>query len=36
MTVVYHELLPESYLLILAPGHEGEPETGLAHWLRCA
>lgn len=36
MTVVYHELLPESYLLILAPGREGEPETGLAHWLKCA
>ncbi|MBO2012675.1 hypothetical protein [Hymenobacter negativus] len=36
MTVVYHELLPESYLLILAPGREGGPETGLAHWLKCA
>lgn len=36
MTVVYHELLPESYLLILAPGHEGRPETGLAYWLNRA
>ncbi|WP_046243430.1 hypothetical protein [Hymenobacter terrenus] len=36
MTVVYHELLPESYLLILAPGQAGEPEVALAHWLHCA
>ncbi len=37
MTLVYHELLPESYLLILAPGGEGdEREAGLAHWLQCA
>jgi anti-anti-sigma regulatory factor len=36
MTVVYHELLPDSYLLILAPGREHEPETGLAHWLKRA
>ncbi|GAB3573464.1 STAS domain-containing protein [Hymenobacter daeguensis] len=36
MTVVYHELLPESYLLILAPGRESRPETGLAYWLGCA
>jgi len=26
MTTVYHELLPESYLLILAPGQGDEPE----------
>jgi anti-anti-sigma regulatory factor len=36
MTVVYHELLPDSYLLILAPGHEGEGEVGLAYWLKRA
>ncbi|WP_210521998.1 hypothetical protein [Hymenobacter terricola] len=36
MTVVYHELLPDSYLLILAPGRPGGPEAALAHWLKCA
>lgn len=36
MHVVYHELLPESYLLILAPGRPGEPESVLARWLRRA
>ena len=38
MTVVYHELLPDSYLLILAPGRDGEPtlEIELVHWLNCA
>ncbi|MBF9141156.1 STAS domain-containing protein [Hymenobacter properus] len=36
MTVVYHELLPESYLLILAPSHAEEPEAALAHSLHCA
>ncbi|MDB5236062.1 MAG: hypothetical protein JWR44_3055 [Hymenobacter sp.] len=36
MTVVYHEILPESYLLILAPGQTGEREAALAHWLHCA
>lgn len=36
MTVVYHEQLPDSYLLILAPGRAGEPEEALAHWLNCA
>jgi anti-anti-sigma regulatory factor len=36
MTVVYHELLPNSYLLILAPGRTDEPEVALAHWLKCA
>jgi anti-anti-sigma regulatory factor len=36
MTVVYHELLPESYLLILAPGRTEEPEAALAHSLHCA
>ncbi len=36
MTIAYHELLPHSYLLILAPGANGEPETALDHWLKCA
>ncbi|UOQ96845.1 hypothetical protein MUN81_16540 [Hymenobacter sp. 5317J-9] len=36
MTVVYHELLPESYLLILAPSRSDEPEAALAHSLHCA
>lgn len=36
MHVIYHELLPESYLLILAPGRVGEPESVLARWLRRA
>lgn len=38
MNVAYHEALPDSYLLILAPGRENEtaPETALAHWLRHA
>lgn len=38
MTVVYPQLLPDSYLLILAPGRDGEsrPENELAHWLNCA
>ena len=36
MTAVYHELLPESYLLILAPGGGDDHEAGLAHWLKRA
>ena len=36
MTVIYHEMLPESYLLILAPGRVGEREIALAHWLHHA
>lgn len=36
MHVVYHELLPESYLLILAPGRPGQPESMLARCLRRA
>ena len=36
MTSVYHELLPESYLIILAPGQVGELESALAHQLKCA
>ncbi|MBF9221133.1 STAS domain-containing protein [Hymenobacter ruricola] len=36
MTVVYHELLPDSYLLILAPSRADEPEAALAHSLHCA
>ena len=36
MNVVYHELLPESYLLILAPGNSDGSEESLAHWLNRA
>ena len=36
MTSVYHELLPESYLLILAPGQAGKTEAALANSLHCA
>jgi anti-anti-sigma regulatory factor len=36
MTVVYHEVLPESYLLILAPGRVNEPEVALAEELHRA
>ena len=36
MTTVFHELLPESYLLILAPGSEAPSEMALARQLRCA
>ncbi|GAC1376879.1 MAG: hypothetical protein NVS3B25_04060 [Hymenobacter sp.] len=36
MTAVYHEMLAESFLLILAPGQAGDSEAALAHWLRCA
>ena len=36
MTVVYHELLPESYLLILAPSRTDDSEAALAHSLHCA
>ena len=36
MTIVYHELLPESYLLILVPGGAGGPEAALANSLHCA
>lgn len=36
MTTVFHELLPESYLIILAPGPETPSELALAHRLRCA
>ncbi|WP_201980717.1 STAS domain-containing protein [Hymenobacter rubidus] len=36
MTTVYHELLPESYLLILAPSPSNAPEAALAHSLHCA
>ncbi|GAA3962549.1 hypothetical protein [Hymenobacter antarcticus] len=36
MSVVYHELLPESYLIILAPTQQGQLETALAHQLKCA
>jgi anti-anti-sigma regulatory factor len=33
MTVVYHELLPFSYLLILAPGTPDGPELALGQYL---
>lgn len=36
MTTVFHELLPESYLIILAPGADDSSEAALAHHLRCA
>lgn len=36
MTTVFHELLPDSYLVILAPGSDGPSEAALAHRLRCA
>lgn len=36
MTTVFHELLPDSYLIILAPGSADVSEEALAHRLRCA
>ncbi|MDO7851753.1 hypothetical protein [Hymenobacter convexus] len=36
MTVVYHELLADSYLLILAPSRTNEHEADLADSLNCA
>ncbi|GAB3295051.1 hypothetical protein GCM10027511_08530 [Hymenobacter humi] len=36
MTTVYHELLPESYLLLLTPGAPAEPEYALDYSLKCA
>lgn len=36
MTTVFHELLPESYLLRLLPGPANEPERALKHTLRRA
>lgn len=36
MITVFHEVLPESYLIILAPGPAGKVEASLAHQLRCA
>ena len=36
MTTIYCELLPDSYLIVLAPARQGEPETALAHQLKCA
>lgn len=36
MTTVYHELLPESYLLLLTPGFPVDPELCLDYSLRCA
>ncbi|MCI1189093.1 hypothetical protein MON38_16840 [Hymenobacter sp. DH14] len=36
MTTVFHELLPDSYLIILAPGSDEHSEAALAHRLRCA
>lgn len=36
MLNVFHELLPESYLIILAPGSTGQSEAALAYRLRRA
>ena len=36
MTTVFYELLPHSYLIILAPGPADDAETALAHRLRRA
>ncbi|WP_157781177.1 hypothetical protein [Hymenobacter sedentarius] len=36
MTTVYHELLPESYLLLLTPGPPKDPESALDFSLGCA
>ena len=36
MTTICCELLPDSYLIILAPAQKGELETALAHQLTCA
>ena len=36
MTTVFHELLPDSYLITLAPGPDGPSEAALAQRLRCA
>ena len=36
MLNVFHELLPESYLIILAPGPDGDSEAALAYRLRRA
>lgn len=36
MTTVFHEVLPDSYLIILAPGPAGPAEEALAYRLGCA
>lgn len=36
MMVVYHETLPESYLLVLAPSSNDPWATELAYYLSCA
>lgn len=36
MTVVYHEILAASYLLVLGPNQTASDEAELAHWLRRA
>ncbi len=36
MTRVFHELLPDSYLITLAPGSADGSEAALAYRLRCA
>lgn len=36
MTTVFHELLPESYLLLLTPGKPTGPEFALDFSLKCA
>lgn len=36
MNTVFHELLPESYLLLLTPGSPSGPEFALDFSLKCA
>ncbi len=36
MTTVFHESLPDSYLITLAPGPAEKSESDLAHGLHCA
>jgi anti-anti-sigma regulatory factor len=36
MMIVHHEILPDSYLLILAADHADPSELELAHHLSCA
>ena len=36
MTSVYHELRPDSYLLLLTPGAPTSPERALDYSLTCA
>jgi anti-anti-sigma regulatory factor len=36
MMIVHHEILPDSYLLVLAADHADPSELELAHHLNCA